>query len=77
MGRKLKTYTIRGLVRTQNAILSILCAIKTILKHLEWIFIMVCLIGVWHYFCVFYPRFITIDEHNTYYKNLGWITVQR
>ena len=71
MGRKLKTYTIRGLVRTQNAILSILCTIKTILKHLEWIFIMVCLIGVWHYFCVFYPRFITIDEHNTYYKNLG------
>lgn len=71
MGRKLKKYTIRGLVRTQNAIIFILNAIKTILRHLEWIFIVVCLVGIWHYFCVFYPRFISIDKHNEYYKNLG------
>lgn len=71
MERKLKTYTIRGLVKMQNAIISILNAIKTILRHLEWIFIIVCFVGVWHYFCVFYPRFISIDKHNEYYKNLG------
>lgn len=71
MERKLKAYTIRGLVRTQNTIILILNAIKNVLRHLEWIFIIVCLVGVWHYFCVFYPRFTTIDAHNTYYKNLG------